>query len=71
MGLRPTKSDEGAAGGRGINDLRRAFNRAVRHGWGIRYRCFTVAAQTGIDRDGESRNNTLVKCFSSYNLSTS
>jgi hypothetical protein len=30
MGLRPTKSDEGAAGGwRGINDLRRVFNRAA------------------------------------------
>jgi hypothetical protein len=30
MGLRPTKSDEGAAGGwRGINDLRRVFKRAV------------------------------------------
>jgi len=30
MGLRPTKSDEGAAGGWcGINDLRRVFNRAV------------------------------------------
>jgi hypothetical protein len=30
MGLRPIKSDEGAAGGwRGINDLRRVFNRAV------------------------------------------
>jgi hypothetical protein len=30
MGLRPTKSDEGAAGGwRGINHLRRVFSRAV------------------------------------------
>ena len=30
MGLRPTKSDEGAAGGwRGIKDLRRVFNRAA------------------------------------------
>jgi hypothetical protein len=30
MGLRPNKSDEGAAGGwRGINDLRRVFSRAA------------------------------------------
>jgi len=34
MGLRATKSDEGAAGGwRGINDLRRVFNRAVLRGF--------------------------------------